>query len=114
MSWTAHWDDSVAKDRPSRVSYELFAAGSSTTKLHLVHDDFDGPNRDLCGVGRGLAPHDVFTEESPRNWKTVRHKLMEQPDDYCRFMLWLSSMAGALYNPGLDEVGWGMTQLGHA
>lgn len=42
MSWKAHWDDLVAKDRPSRVTYELSAAGPSTTKLHLVHDDFDG------------------------------------------------------------------------
>jgi uncharacterized protein YndB with AHSA1/START domain len=42
MSWKAQWDDSVAKDRPSRVAYELSAAGPSTTKLHLVHDDFDG------------------------------------------------------------------------
>jgi uncharacterized protein YndB with AHSA1/START domain len=25
MSWKAHWDDSVAKDRPSRVSYECGA-----------------------------------------------------------------------------------------
>lgn len=42
MSWKAHWDDSVAKDRPSRVSYELSAAGPSTTKLRLLHNDFDG------------------------------------------------------------------------
>jgi uncharacterized protein YndB with AHSA1/START domain len=38
MSWKAHWDESVAKDRPSRVRYEL---GPSTTRLHLIHDDFD-------------------------------------------------------------------------
>jgi uncharacterized protein YndB with AHSA1/START domain len=43
MTWKAHWDDSVAKDRASRVSYELSPAGPSATLLHLVHDDFDGP-----------------------------------------------------------------------
>jgi uncharacterized protein YndB with AHSA1/START domain len=42
MSWKAHWDESVAKDSPSRVTYELSAAGPSTTRLRLVHDDFDG------------------------------------------------------------------------
>ena len=42
MSWKAHWDDSVSKDRASRVTYEFSSAGLSTTKLHLVHDDFDG------------------------------------------------------------------------
>jgi hypothetical protein len=31
----------MAKDRSSRVTYELSAIGPSTTKLHLVHDDFD-------------------------------------------------------------------------
>src|SRR5215472_3068429 len=43
MTWSAHWGDSVANDRASRVTYELSAAGPSTTKLHVVHDDFDGP-----------------------------------------------------------------------
>jgi len=49
MSWKAHWDDSVAKDRPSRVTYELSAAGPSTTRLHLVHDDFDGQTATYSG-----------------------------------------------------------------
>jgi uncharacterized protein YndB with AHSA1/START domain len=49
MSWSAHWDESVAKDRPSRVSYELNAAGPSTTRLHVVHDDFDGPTATFSG-----------------------------------------------------------------
>ena len=49
MTWSAHWDESVAKDRPSRVSYELNAAGPSTTKLHIVHDDFDGPTATYSG-----------------------------------------------------------------
>jgi uncharacterized protein YndB with AHSA1/START domain len=49
MSWKAHWDDSVAKDRPSRVSYQLSATGPSTTRLHLVHDDFDGETATYSG-----------------------------------------------------------------
>ena len=49
MSWKAHWDDSVAKDRPSRVRYELSAAGPSTTRLHVVHDDFDGQTATYSG-----------------------------------------------------------------
>ena len=42
MTWSAHWDDKVDKDRPSRVTYELSSVGAATTKLRLVHDDFDG------------------------------------------------------------------------
>jgi uncharacterized protein YndB with AHSA1/START domain len=49
MTWKAHWDDSVAKDRASRVTYELSAAGPSATLLHLVHDDFDGPTATYSG-----------------------------------------------------------------
>ena len=49
MSWKAHWDDSVAKDRASRVSYELSATGPSTTRLHVVHDRFDGETATYSG-----------------------------------------------------------------
>lgn len=49
MTWRAHWDESVAKDRPSRVSYELNAAGPSTTRLHVLHDDFDGQTATYTG-----------------------------------------------------------------
>jgi uncharacterized protein YndB with AHSA1/START domain len=37
----AQWDEGVAKDPPSRVTWELAAAGEAT-KLTLVHDDFRG------------------------------------------------------------------------
>ena len=40
MTWSAHWDESVAKDPPSRVTYQLTSIDPSTTKLSLVHDDF--------------------------------------------------------------------------
>jgi uncharacterized protein YndB with AHSA1/START domain len=53
MSWRAHWDASVEKDRPSRVTYELAAIGPSTTKLHVVHDDFDGPTATYSGSVEG-------------------------------------------------------------
>jgi len=49
MSWKAHWDDAVAKDRPSRVSYELSSAGPSTSRLHFVHDSFDGETATYAG-----------------------------------------------------------------
>jgi hypothetical protein len=49
MSWQARWDGSVAKDRPSRVTYELSAAAPSTTRLQLVHNDFDGPTATYSG-----------------------------------------------------------------
>jgi len=48
MTWRAHWDDAVGKDRASRVSYELSTAGP-TTKLRVVHDDFDGQTATYTG-----------------------------------------------------------------
>lgn len=41
ITWSAHWDELVSKDRASRVTYELIAAGAKVTKLRLLHDDFD-------------------------------------------------------------------------
>jgi len=42
ISWSAHYDSSVANDRPSRVTYELTPAGPAVTRLQVTHDDFDG------------------------------------------------------------------------
>jgi uncharacterized protein YndB with AHSA1/START domain len=53
MTWSAHWDDSVAKDRPSRVTYELSSAGPSTTKLRVVHDDFESATATYTGSVEG-------------------------------------------------------------
>jgi uncharacterized protein YndB with AHSA1/START domain len=53
MTWQAHWDESVAKDRPSRVTYQLSPAGESTTRLRVVHDDFDGPTATYTGSIEG-------------------------------------------------------------
>ena len=52
MTWNARWDDSVSKDRASRVTYELSPAGPST-KLRLVHDDFDGRTATYAGSVEG-------------------------------------------------------------
>ena len=64
MTWKAHWDDSVAKDPPSRVTYELSQAGSAT-KLYLVHDDFDRPTATYTGSTERLAPNAVFPQKHP-------------------------------------------------
>jgi uncharacterized protein YndB with AHSA1/START domain len=53
LSWKAHWDDSVAGDRPSRVTYELSASGASITKLRVVHDQFDGATATYAGSVEG-------------------------------------------------------------
>jgi uncharacterized protein YndB with AHSA1/START domain len=53
MSWNAHWDESGAEDRPSRVTFELSVAGPSTTKLHVLHDDFDGQTSTYSGSVEG-------------------------------------------------------------
>src|SRR5450755_1865810 len=41
MTWTANYDEASAKDRASRVTYELTATTPMATKLRVVHDDFD-------------------------------------------------------------------------
>ena len=41
MRWQARWDEKVAKDRPSRVTYEIEPAGPEMTRLRLRHDEFE-------------------------------------------------------------------------
>jgi uncharacterized protein YndB with AHSA1/START domain len=53
MSWRAHWDESVTKDRASRVTYTLTSAGQATTKLHVLHDEFEGPTATYTGSIEG-------------------------------------------------------------
>src|SRR5262245_50932331 len=53
MTWNAHWDDKVAKDRASRVTYHLSTVGPSTTKLGVVHDDFDDRTPTYVGSVEG-------------------------------------------------------------
>jgi uncharacterized protein YndB with AHSA1/START domain len=53
MTWSAHWDEESAKDRASRVTYELASAGPSATKLRVIHDDFDGQTATYSGSVAG-------------------------------------------------------------
>ena len=53
MTWSAHYDSSVAADRPSRVSYELTAVTPEVTRVHLVHDDFDSATATYKGSIEG-------------------------------------------------------------
>jgi len=53
MTWSAHWDESTQADRPSRVTYELAPSGPGTTKLRLVHDNFDADTATYKGSVEG-------------------------------------------------------------
>jgi uncharacterized protein YndB with AHSA1/START domain len=53
LTWSAHWDEAAAKDRASRVRYELTPSGPDTTKLRIVHDDFDGETATYRGSVEG-------------------------------------------------------------
>ncbi len=53
MTWSAHWDDATNADRPSRVTWELAPAGAVTTRLRIVHDDFDSETATYKGSVEG-------------------------------------------------------------
>ena len=53
LTWSAHWDEAVGADRPSRVRYELAPSGAGATKLSVVHDDFDGETATYKGSVEG-------------------------------------------------------------
>jgi uncharacterized protein YndB with AHSA1/START domain/DNA-binding transcriptional ArsR family regulator len=52
MTFTAVHDAEQAKERPSRVTWEIEPHGA-TCKLTLVHDDFDGETATYRSVGSG-------------------------------------------------------------
>jgi uncharacterized protein YndB with AHSA1/START domain len=49
MTWNAHWDEASGKDKASRVAYELSSLAPGTTRLQLVHDEFDGATPTYTG-----------------------------------------------------------------
>lgn len=53
LTWRAHWDQSVSKDRASRVTYDLSSAGTQVTKLVIVHDQFEGETATYKGSVAG-------------------------------------------------------------
>lgn len=52
-TWSAHWDEAVSKDAPSRVTYQLTPINATTTRLNLVHDDFAGETATYTGSVAG-------------------------------------------------------------
>jgi uncharacterized protein YndB with AHSA1/START domain len=53
MTWQAHWDESVGKGSRFAGRLRAFPSGPITTKLRVVHDDFDGPTATYTGSIEG-------------------------------------------------------------
>ena len=53
ISWHVNYDAEQSREPPSRVTFEIDAAGSELCKLTVVHDDFDGETKTYRGVGEG-------------------------------------------------------------
>ncbi|MGE3075302.1 MAG: ArsR/SmtB family transcription factor [Dehalococcoidia bacterium] len=54
-TWKANWGPEFEGDRPSRVTWELTPMGA-TTRLRLIHDDFDGETVTYKSISEGWAP----------------------------------------------------------
>ncbi len=52
FTWHVLYDPEAAKDRPSRVTWEIEPLGE-TCKLTLTHDEFDGETKLYLSVGEG-------------------------------------------------------------
>jgi uncharacterized protein YndB with AHSA1/START domain len=51
-TWRAAYDETVGKDRPSRVTWTIEAVGP-VCKLTVLHDDFDGETATYKSTGGG-------------------------------------------------------------
>jgi uncharacterized protein YndB with AHSA1/START domain len=52
MTWLFKYDPELAKEKPSRVTWEIEPNGE-VCKLTVIHDDFDGETRTYKAVGAG-------------------------------------------------------------
>ncbi len=53
ISWHVNYDEEQSREKPSRVIFEIEAAGPELCKLTVVHDDFEGETKTYKGVGEG-------------------------------------------------------------
>jgi uncharacterized protein YndB with AHSA1/START domain len=53
MTWKANYNESVAKEKASRVAFELTSTGPSVTRLRLVHDDLKDDSATYAGSVEG-------------------------------------------------------------
>jgi uncharacterized protein YndB with AHSA1/START domain/DNA-binding transcriptional ArsR family regulator len=54
LTFDARWDDEVAPDPPSRVTWEIEPAGDGLSKLTVVHDGFDGETNTYHQAAGGM------------------------------------------------------------
>ena len=54
MTFDARWDDEVAPESPSRITWEIEQAGDGLSKLTVVHDDFGGETNTFRQAAGGM------------------------------------------------------------
>ena len=54
LTFDARWDDEVAPDPPSRVTWEIEPAGDGLSKLTVVHDGFDSETNTYRQAAGGM------------------------------------------------------------
>jgi uncharacterized protein YndB with AHSA1/START domain len=52
-TWRVLWDEALASEAPSRVTWELQDMPGGVTRLSVVHDDFDGETETYRQVSGG-------------------------------------------------------------
>ena len=53
-TFDAKWDDEVAADAPSRITWEIEPAGEDVSKLTVVHDGFEAETATFRSIGGGM------------------------------------------------------------
>ena len=53
-TFDARWDEEVAPDPPSRITWEIEAAGEGLSRLTVVHDGFSGATATYRAVAGGM------------------------------------------------------------
>ena len=76
MTFHAVWDEAVAADEPSRMTFEIDVAGPGVSKLTVVHDDFAARDRDVSPGRRRLGVHRVRPQDPARDRRAADGPLL--------------------------------------
>jgi uncharacterized protein YndB with AHSA1/START domain/DNA-binding transcriptional ArsR family regulator len=55
QTFDARWDDDVARDAPSRLTWEIEEAGAGVTKVTTIHDEFPARTATFESVSGGMS-----------------------------------------------------------
>lgn len=76
-TFDAKWDEEVAPDAPTRITWEIEPAGEGISKLTVVHEGFEAETATFRSIGGGMP----FILSGLKTLLETGHPLIDQPEE---------------------------------